>query len=244
MYLQKIATGVVALSIGFASAGTFSTDAATPRGSGGGGPGGTLVMEFEGIAGGGSAGRVQVGDSVLQAGHIMHTIQSGPLTGAAYSTFCVELAQHVGTGVVEYQIVDLTDAPAPGPRLTEAQADAVSAVVANAFALGWIDARLQADTTQTDYLGRMGAIQAAIWLAIGGAVDINGAGTSSFVRDAYLELTDGSTFDPSLRMAGLVALTNAGRQDMLFIVPLPPAAWAGAGLLAVGFGLRAARRRG
>jgi hypothetical protein len=139
--------------------------------------------------------------------------------------------------------VDLTQAPLPGPQYAAGVGEAISAVIANAIALGWIDGRLQADASQGNYLGRMGAIQAAIWVATGDSVDINSSQTSSFVRSAYLELTDASTFDDSLRLSGLRALINGSRQDMLYVVPLPPAAVVGAGLLAAAFGVRARRRR-
>ncbi|MCC5822933.1 MAG: hypothetical protein LAT64_04590 [Phycisphaerales bacterium] len=207
------------------------------------GAGDTLQMRYETIAGGGNAGRVSVGDRNLQAGHIVHTIMSGPRTGSRFSTFCVELGQNIGNGVLTYDIVGLADAPLPGPSYGQAAADAVSAVVANARAMGWIDARLQADTGQENYLGRMGAIQAAIWEAIGGDVQIGSAGTSHFVSDAYSELMDIQTFDASLRMAGLRALVHPSRQDMLYVVPLPPAAFAGLGMLGACFGVRAVRRR-
>ncbi len=229
------ALGLIAVG---ANGGTASVSHSGIRGSTG-----TLTMRFESIAGGGSAGEVRVDGADLQAGHIVHTILSGPNAGSSFRTFCIELGQRVGSGPVEYRIVPLTDAPLPGPSYSSVRADAVSAVMANALALGWIDSRLQADTGHADYLGRMGAIQAAIWDAIGGAVDIDSPGTSAFVRSAYAQLMNAQTFDGSLRMSGLRALTNSSRQDMLYVVPLPPAVFAGAGLLAAGFGVRAWRRR-
>jgi hypothetical protein len=235
---KMVAAVALGLATVVANAGTTGAGASSLRGSAG-----TLTLQFETIAGGGSAGKVRVGGSDLRAGHIVHTILSGPNAGSSFRTFCVELGQNVGSGPVVYNIVSLTDAPLPGPSYSQSVADAVSAVVANARALGWIGSRLQADTGQADYLGRMGAIQAAIWEAIGGAVDIDSSGTSGFVRSAYAELMDAQTFYSSLRMAGLRGLTNSSRQDMLYVVPLPPAAFAGAGLLAVGFGVRAVRRR-
>ena len=52
-----------------------------------------------------------------------------------------------------------------------------------------------------------------------------------------------TTFDSDLRLGGLKAMVNNGRQDMLYVVPVPPAALAGAGLLAGLGGVRVARRR-
>jgi hypothetical protein len=240
MHLKKIATSVVACGIGFASAGTFSADPATrldPAGAGGG----TLTMEFDRLAAGGDS--IVVEGSTRPAGHIVHTILSGPGAGSSFATFCVEIQQNVATGPTEYTIVDLTDARIPPPTLTQAQADGINAVVANAAALGWIDGRLQADEGQENFVGRMAAIQAAIWEAMDLDVDISDVATSDATRDAYMTLLDGSTFDASLRLNGLRALANPEGQDMLYVVPLPPAAWAGAGMLALGFGVRTVRRR-
>lgn len=241
MYLKTIAAGVVAMGIGFASAGNYSAASATARGSGGSGGGGTLTMEFDRLAAGGDD--IAVGDRTYQSGHIVHTILSGPGAGSSFATFCVEIQQNVANGPTVYDIVDLTEARIPGPTLTDAQANGINAVVANAVALGWINERLQADEGQENFVGRMAAIQAAIWDAMDLDVDITDTATSDATRDAYATLLDASTFDGSLRLSGLRALANAGGQDMLYVVPLPPAAWAGAGVLAVGFGVRTARRR-
>lgn len=204
---------------------------------------GTIDLRYTGIAGDAAAGKVVVNGVSRQSGHIIHDILSGPQSGTSFRTFCIELRQTIGSGgVVTYDIVDLSDAPLPGPQYGAAIGNAINAVVANAIALGWIDNRLQADTSQTNYLGRMGAIQAAIWEATGDTLDLNASGTSASVRSAYLELM-GATFDPTLRLNGLRGLINASRQDMLYVVPLPPAVFAGAGLLAIGLGVRAWRRR-
>lgn len=199
----------------------------------------SLNLSFDSIAGGDASARVRIGANNIQAGHIFHQITSGPQAGAVFGSFCIELAQNVGSGT--FQIVELTEAPVPGAPFSQGQADLISAIVANAAAKGWIDGRLQADAGQANYLGRMGAIQAAIWEAAGAAIDVESAGTTASLRDAYYELMSG--FNSSLRLSGLKALVNESRQDMLYVVPLPPAAFAGAGLLVAGFGVRAVRRR-
>jgi hypothetical protein len=243
--LRETMVGVVVVCLSGALVGGARAErvAASPEGFVRGVSQGTIDLQWTGIAGDGGSGRVLVNGVQRQSGHILHEVMSGPQTGASFATFCIELRQHVGPGVVTYDIVDLTEAPLPGPQYGPGVGEAISAVIANAIALGWIDGQLQADESQENYLGRMGAIQAALWEATGDSVDINAAETSSFVRSAYLELTDAGTFDPSLRLGGLRALINGSRQDMLYVVPLPPAVFAGAGLLAVGFGVRALRRR-
>jgi hypothetical protein len=201
----------------------------------------SLNLAFDSIAGGSNSARVRVGSSNVQAGHLFHEITSGSQAGTVFGSFCIELAQTVGTGT--FQIVELTEAPVPGTPFTQGQADLISAIVANAAAKGWIDGNLQADAGQSNYLGRMGAIQAAIWEATGAAVDVNHSGTTVALRDAYLELMDAQSFNAGLRLSGLKALVNGSRQDLLYVVPLPPAAFAGMGMLAAGLGVRTLRRR-
>ncbi len=240
MYLKMAAASLAAAGVGVAAAGSLATGSAFAFNAEGAGSG-TLTMEFDRLAGGGD--EVFVNGMTRPSGHIVHTILDGPNAGSSFATFCVEIQQNVASGPTEYNIVDLTDARIPGPTLTQAQADGINAVVANAVALGWIDGRLQADEGQTDFVGRMAAIQAAIWEAMDLDVDLSDPATSDATRDAYAVLLDGATFDPTLRLAGLQALANPDGQDMLYVVPLPPGVWAGGGMLAVGFGLRTARRR-
>jgi hypothetical protein len=209
----------------------------------GSGSGPMIGLDFTGLEGGSSAGRVTAGGRNYRAGHLEYMITTGSKAGTRFNTFCLEISQTVANGEAMFQMVELTQAPDPGPTYSNIVTDRINAVVANAFALGWIDRRLQADASQTNYLGRMGAIQAAIWDAMGATVDIDAPETSTFVRDAYNELLDASTFDDSRRLSGLMALTNDSRQDMLYVVPLPPASLAGAGLLALGLGARVIRRR-
>ncbi|MFK7882757.1 MAG: hypothetical protein AB8F26_01060 [Phycisphaerales bacterium] len=203
----------------------------------------SVDLDFQQVAGGSGAADVRIGSETFQAGHMVHTITSGPNAGSSFSTFCIELAELAVTGSATYQVVDLADAPAPGVPYGQAVADDISAIVANAAALGWIGTDLQADSNQTGFTGKMGAIQAAIWEAVGGDVNINSSQTSDELAFYYTVLLNGATFDDSLRVSGLRALVAVGQQDMLYIVPLPPAALAGAGLLLGIGGLRVARRR-
>lgn len=195
------------------------------------------------VAGSGSAAKLRMDGATYYAGHMVHELTSGPRSGSQFSTFCIELSEEASSNDVVYQIVDLADAPAPGLPYGQAVADQINAVIANAVALGWIDARLQSDTQQANYYGRMGAIQAAVWEAIGGSIDLNSSKTSGSLRDAYAVLMNEQTFDESARIDGLKAMTNDGQQDMLIVVPLPPAAFAGLGMLAGLGGVRAVRRR-
>lgn len=222
--LNKAAIAAVALAAGTAMAGTVD-------------------LNFISVAGGNSATKLRVAGTTYFAGHMTHSFTSGARSGETFNTFCIDVAEFATPGAATYQIVDLADAPMPGAPFGQTKADAVSAVVANAIALGWIDNRLQGDSGQANYLAKMGAVQAAIWEALGFGINVEASQTSSSLTSFYNVLMSETTFDASLRTSGLRAVVAAGQQDMLYIVPLPPAAFAGAGLLAVGFGVRAVRRR-
>lgn len=203
----------------------------------------SIDAKYMNVAGSGSANKLRVGNQTFYAGHMMHQYTSGARSGTQFGTFCIELSQEATSVDAEYQITDLADAPAPGVPYGQAVADRISAVVANAVALGWIDGQLQADTSQSNYLGKMGAIQAAVWEALGGDIKLNASQTSASLRNSYAVLMNAQTFDESARLAGLKAMTNDGQQDMLIVVPLPPAAFAGMGMLLGVAGVRAVRRR-
>ena len=203
----------------------------------------TIDARYVGMSGGSSATHLRVGSLTLYAGHMVHEYTGGARSGERFATFCIDIGEFASTSGATYEIVDLADAPVPGVPYGQSVADQISAVVANAVALGWIDNRLQADTEQAGYLGKMGAIQAAIWEAIGGDVQLDSGATTASLAGYYNTLMNDATFDEGLRLAGLRAMVAPGQQDMLYVVPLPPAAFAGAGVLAVGFGVRALRRR-
>jgi len=205
--------------------------------------GATVDLNYTGVAGGTSAAHLRVGSYVYYAGHMTHLYSGGARDGQVFNTFCIDVGEYATPGTATYQIIDLEDAPIPGSPYGVVKADAVSAVVANAIALGWIGADLQGDSGQAGYLGKMGAIQAAIWEALGFDVQVSSGSTSSSLKTYYAQLMSSTTFDSSLRTDGLKAVAASGQQDMLFIVPLPPAAFAGAGLLVAAFGVRTLRRR-
>ena len=89
----------------------------------------------------------------------------------------------------------------------------------------------------------MGAIQAAVWEALGHNFQASSGSTSSSLASQYAILMDSQTFDSSLRMRNLVAAVATGEQDMLYIVPLPTSAMAGMGMLMGIAGVRTIRRR-
>ena len=204
----------------------------------------TFDAKYVQVAGGNSAAHLRVGGVTYFAGHMVHQYTTGARSGQQFASFCIDLGEAAVNSPKAYQLVNLADAPMPGTPYGEVIAGRINAVVANAVRLGWIDNRLQADTSQAGYLGKMGAIQAAIWQAVGGDVRLNASQTNASLRNYHAILTNAQTFDHDARIAGLKAMVAPGAQDMLYVVPLPPAAFAGMGLLAVSFGVRAVRRRG
>jgi len=203
----------------------------------------SVDLRYTGLAGGNNATHLRVGGTTYFAGHMVHEYTSGDRDGQRFATFCIELQEEASTSGATYEIVDLADAPAPGLPYGQSIADTISAVVANAEALGWIDAKLQGDSGQSDYLAKMGAIQAAVWEALGADVKVGHNRTNNGLEHYYGVLTNENTFDGSLRLRNLRAITAAGQQDMLYVVPLPPAAFAGLGMLGAIAGVRTIRRR-
>lgn len=203
----------------------------------------SIDVRYTGIAGGSSAMQLKVGSGTYYAGHMNHQFTSGSNAGDRFSSFCIDFSERANTSGATYQIVDIADAPMPGTPYGQVIAGKINAVVANAAALGWIDNRLQADTEQSDYLAKMGAIQAAVWEAFGSDVKIGSSRTSNALENYYNILMDDNSFDSSLRLNGLKAIVAEGQQDMLYVVPLPPAAFAGLGMLGGIAGIRTIRRR-
>ena len=203
----------------------------------------TVDVRYTGIAGGSNASKLRVEGGNYYAGHMNHEFTSGDRAGETFSTFCIDFSESARTSGATYQIVDIADAPMPGTPYGQEIANKINAVVANAAALGWIDGKLSADTQQTGYLAKMGAVQAAIWEAFGSNVNITSRRTSDDLESYYNILMNQQTFDSSMRMNGLRAIVADGQQDMLYVVPLPPAAFAGLGMLGTIAGVRTIRRR-
>ncbi len=204
----------------------------------------SIDLDYTGIVGGTNATVARIDSSNYYAGHMTHMITSGDRAGESFNTFCIEVGEYATNGSATYEIIDLADAPNPGSYYGQARADAVNAIVANAVDMGWIDSNLQAVSSDTSLnLQRMGAIQAAIWEALGHDFSANHWRTDNGLAARYAELMNENTFDSSRRLAGLRAVVAQGQQDMLYVVPLPTAALAGLGLLGGLAGVRTIRRR-
>ncbi len=223
-----VAVALTAAS-GLATAADFNAQYVTFAGTGGisvnGNPtisGGLITMQYSGGAPSQAAGQFK---------------------GPSFTTFCIEIDQHVGSH--SYDIVSLADAPNPptgssNPNAPAAYGAGIAAriheVVAAAIDAGWIQSDLALGTGTNEQLA---AVQALIWDAIygPGVVTANAAVTAQMTYLMSSHWTAGST------VAGLRAMVSASGQDMLFVVPLPPAAFAGLATLVGVAGVARLRRR-
>jgi hypothetical protein len=110
----------------------------------------------------------------------------------------------------------------------------------------WVNYDLSRDVnagwTDAQYLDRMAALQGAIWSVLfdGSATVVNSNATVQQLMNNAL------TWDPqggNYHVAGLRAMVSGNAQDQLYVVPLPPAAFAGLATLVGVAGVARLRRR-
>lgn len=227
--MNMMKTGMLALvaSAGFATAADFDA-------------------EFQSLYGRNDAILI---DGVAQnAGHMEYTYTGpipanagGQFANATFNTFCIEL-QHISRDSETWDIRRISEAPNPvssngGVPYGTSDEDEVHAVLAAAIRLGWINADLSAASAGRSELA---AIQGEIWKALFDSSTVTGNSASVSAAMAALEAEVAN--DPTARVKGLRAMTNANAQDQLYIVPLPTAAFAGLAMLGGLAGLRLRRR--
>ena len=166
--------------------------------------------------------------------------------GSTFNTFCIELDQGASQLMKSYDIVDLASAPNPaagganpnnpnayGPTI----ATAIKKVVAAAIGLGWLNGDLSAASATT---AQLAAIQGEIWRAVYGNASYSNGGVNTAATTLANTVTAG-TYGSSVK--GLRAMVSGSSQDQLYVVPLPPAAFAGLATLAGIAGVSRLRRR-
>lgn len=166
----------------------------------------------------------------------------GQFTNATFQTFCIEL-QNVSGGMFDWEVVDVATAPNPGvPNAYGAAVEGrIHAIVAAAISLGWIAGDLSGATSD-----QATAIQAGIWAAIGSdnaTIDLADVDGNATIDALWATLHAAYSSDTDARVSGLMAMTTEGSQDMLYVVPLPPAAFAGLATLVGIAGVSRLRRR-
>lgn len=165
--------------------------------------------------------------------------------GDKFVTFCIELDQTASTSMRDYSIVNLAAAPNPAtgssnPNAPAAYGNAIAArvneVVAAAISMGWINADLSLGSANSFELA---ATQAAIWDAIygPGVVSVSNNNVNNALTALLGNVVAGE------RVKGLRAMVSDRSQDMLYVVPLPPAAFAGLATLVGVAGVARLRRR-
>ena len=148
---------------------------------------------------------------------------SSSVTDGDYIVFCTELAQHIYFNQSkDYQVVDLTLVPNPGPTMTQAQADGVRRL----FSYG-----LAANPNQFDGSGSnaakdfAAAFQIAVWEI---SRDYgNGADFSLSAGDFVLNTASASVLNLATNLLAnftsaspypnLLGLQNEGRQDQIVL---------------------------
>jgi hypothetical protein len=166
----------------------------------------------------------------------------GQFSGGSFATFCIEL-QSVAPGSSSYDIDTINNAPNPnsgggqGPY-DNADAAELSAVMAAAVSLGWINADLSATGTLTK--DQAAAIQGMVWKVVFDNAVVTAETANVAAQMAILEAEYNS--NPSGSISHLRAMISADSQDQLFIVPLPTAALAGLMTLAGIGGIKRLRR--
>ncbi|MCC5821690.1 MAG: hypothetical protein LAT64_00205 [Phycisphaerales bacterium] len=191
-------------------------------------------IEFEYAAGSGSPAGGAAGQFVGGAGH-------------RFNTFCIEIDQFVQGSPRTYKIVNLSSAPAPlsgannpnpGQPYGFQIATRIQQVVAQAVAAGYINSDLSVNTVTNQQLA---GIQGAIWAAIYGYG--NTSASNATVQGVIDALTDNGAFTTGGSVSGLRAAVSNNAQDLLYVVPLPPAAFAGLATLFGVAGVARLRRR-
>lgn len=206
---------------------------------------GSALAGFDAIYAGftGVNGEVNINGTNYAAGHLNYNYDGagdrgiGQFSGGSFSTFCIEL-QNVAGSSRSYDIISLDDAPNPSggngiDAYDAADVMEVAQVLNAAVAAGWINSDLSAGSNVSN--ARLAAIQAHIWTVLFDGATVTTSGT---VLAEYNALA-GSIGGSSTTFSGLRAMVNADTQDQLYVVPLPPAAFAG--LLTLG-GLMGVKR--
>lgn len=179
------------------------------------------------------------------------------LNGRTIGTFCTDILENVDSRWRTNNLANVIQAPTTQNAANSAMGFDKSNRLAQLYnygqhaglingAGGWADAT--GSPTSRD---KAAAWQLLVWeIVFGDANDpnweSNGAlrvtGLSTSVRNYFAQFRDLST-SYSSEMAGFRAASRPGSQDQLVIIPLPPAVYAGAGMLGLVMGAKYMRRR-
>lgn len=226
-------------------------------------------MRFQGVGAGRAVsvqywvGSTKVLDTHTFAGSLVHEFRSTTSGGTntlganQISTFCVDILEHVDSRWQTMEVRSLSSVPVDenaivGPfnssrveRLGQLYSLGLSNGLLNGNG-GWANNNVTSDTNRDT----AAAWQLLVWeLAFGNADEANWAengtlrvgGVSTNVRNFFTSLRNAAmNMDAT---TGLRAASRGRVQDQLVVIPLPPAAYAGMGLLGAVIGASYIRRR-
>lgn len=179
------------------------------------------------------------------------------LSGSTIGTFCTDILEHVDSRWRTHNLTNVEQAPTTQESANAAMGDGKGDQLSKLYNYGLTNGLLNgqggwASTSSSDSnKDKAAAWQLLVWeIVFGDANDSNWAsngalrisGLSSQVRNYFSEFRDASAA-MSADLAGFRASSRSGSQDQLVIIPLPPAVFAGAGMLALVMGAKAIRRR-
>ncbi len=180
------------------------------------------------------------------------------LDGRTLGTFCTDILESVDTRWRVYDVVSAAQAPATGGVSNAAMGASRMSRLSQLYSYGMTTGMLNAfgawangDRTAGDNNDRAAAWQLLVWEIVFGDADaanwdlagaLRVAGLTNQVRNYFAQFRDNSRgLTPGVDVS---AVARLGAQDqLLVIVPLPPAAYAGMGMLGMVIGAGYIRRR-
>ena len=217
-------------------------------------------------------GSTKVIDSNVFAGSLNHQFTTGAagsanavaqsdsssvLNGRTLGTFCTDILEHVDSNWRTHNLTQVTTAPTTQNLANAAMGDGKSNRLAQLYNYGQSTGLLNgqggwaSNSDSGTNRDQGAAFQLLVWEIVFGVAneanwESNGAlrvsGLSSSVRNYFAQFRDLSA-SYSDNLAGFRASSRSGSQDQLVIIPLPPAFFAGAGMLGLVMGARYLRRR-
>ncbi len=218
-------------------------------------------------------GSTKVMDANVFAGSLNHQFSSGGQTGTALvepndsanflngrtvATFCTDILESVDTRWRVYSAANVDVAPNGQSLVSNPMGENRAGRLGQLYNFGLTNGLLNqcggwANDDRTDGANRdrAAAWQLLVWEIVFGDAedtnwDANGAlrvsGLTLGVRNYFSQFRDLSE-DFAQHVSGFRAAVRSGSQDQLVIIPLPPAVYAGLGMLGLMAGARYLRRR-
>ena len=230
-------------------------------------------MRFVGVGAGRSVnvqfwvGSTRVMNQQTFAGSLVHEFRSTTPGGnnvvgsSTINTFCVDILEHVDSRWQTMDVRSLSSVPVDENQLTGTFSSSRVERLGQLYSLGlsngllntnggWANANVSNTTAGNQNRDQAAAWQLLVWeLAFGNADDANwdenGAlrvsGLSNSIRNFFTSFRNAAmNMDVA---SGLRAASRGRVQDQLVVIPLPPAAYAGMGLLGAVIGASYIRRR-